>query len=95
MSNYYSNSIDYHNDLDAFEARVRAEQAERDAEEETCTCFEIQGDNADCPKHGDHFKSHGPIVELSDAEQVMADYFDDYGANYHERNDMYLTGMGC
>lgn len=28
MANYYSNSIDYHNDLDNWEARVHADQAE-------------------------------------------------------------------
>jgi len=30
MTNYYSNSADYHDDLDRYEARVRAEQAERE-----------------------------------------------------------------
>jgi len=33
MTNYYSNSSDYHNDLDAFEARVRAEQEEAELDE--------------------------------------------------------------
>lgn len=28
MKSYYTNSVDYHNDLDAFEARVRAMEAE-------------------------------------------------------------------
>lgn len=59
MTNYYSNSADYHNDLDAFEARIRAEQAERDldeAEKPRCACYEYIGDNPECPIHGDYFK---------------------------------------
>ena len=53
MTNYYSNSVDYNNDLDAFEARVRAEQAEDEIEEKPqCCCFEFIGDNPGCPIHG-------------------------------------------
>lgn len=82
MTNYYSNSIDYHNDLDAFEARVRAEEAEAEEpteqeEKETCCCccYEYAGDNRDCPVHG----------RLSDEEAK---------ADYQERKDLYTMGMG-
>ena len=59
----------YHDQLDAFEARVRAEQAETDYEEsrrhftvddypegvlpEICICLEYIGDNGTCPIHGE------------------------------------------
>lgn len=80
MNTYYNNSIDYHNDLDAFEARVRAEAAE--SEEPQCTCLEIIGDNGNCPVHGKGFESHGYFTD----EEIADDY--------RERNDLYTMGMG-
>ncbi len=52
-------------------------------EEETCNCYEIMGDNPNCPKHGDMFTEHGAF---SDAE-IKADY--------QERNELYNMGMGA
>lgn len=48
-----------------------------------CNCFEVMGDNGECPKHGGMFKSHGAF---SDAE-IKADY--------QELNDLYNMGMGA
>lgn len=47
------------------------------ADEQICCCFEIAGDNADCPEHAGAF---------TDAE-IKADY--------QERNDLYMIGMGA
>lgn len=56
MKNYYSNSIEYNDDLDAFEARMRAEQEEIEIEEKpACCCYEYVGDNSHCPVHGSFF----------------------------------------
>lgn len=79
---YYQNSIQYHNDLDAFEARVRAEQAERELDEDEkktaepqCCCYEYVGDNSGCPVHGTYFQ-------------------DDSAAWDKERNDLRTMGLG-
>jgi len=47
----------YHDQLDAYEARVRAEQEETDIakadKEPLCICLEHIGDNGFCPVHGE------------------------------------------
>lgn len=48
----------------------------------TCSCYECQGDNPNCPVHGGMFKNHGAF---SDA---------DIKADYQERGDLYAMGMG-
>jgi hypothetical protein len=79
MKNYYSNSIEYHNDLDAFEARMKAEQEETDIHEEAkkllCICLEFIGDNGYCPVHGKPFTD--PFEEGSDTS--MASQLNDAG----------------
>ena len=67
MTNYYSNSIDYHNDLDRFEARMRAEQEETEIHEadKKCVCLEYIGDNGYCPVHG-----YPPEVDGSDTSTM-------------------------
>ena len=68
----------YHDQLDAFEARVRAEQEETDIHEaEKCTCLEFAGDDLECPIHCttdtmtmDEFESKmagGIYTQLTDA----------------------------
>ncbi len=52
----------------------------------TCSCFLYMGDNVDCPVHGGTHKSF---------EQLAADYYSDYGADYQERNELYMMGMGA
>lgn len=50
----------------------------------TCSCFLHMGDNADCPVHGKGLEqNHGAF---SDAE-IKADY--------QERNELYMMGMGA
>ena len=34
------------------------------------------------------------MVVEKNMEEIKADYFDDYGADYQERNDLYGMGMG-
>ena len=49
----------YHDALDRFEAKQRAEQFEREQDEideSKCVCFEYMGDNPECPLHGNLFK---------------------------------------
>ena len=81
MTNYYSNSIDYHNDLDTFEARVRAEQAMAEYDEsrrvftiddyeaqeqpEQCVCLEYAGDDPRCPIHGWMNEQEGSDTSMS------------------------------
>lgn len=78
MTNYYSNSIDYHDDLDRFEARARAEQEEteiHETEKPMCVCLVYIGDNGPCPVHGENtvaeYESEGSDTsmgaQLSDA----------------------------
>ena len=80
MTNYYPNSIWYHNDVDAFEARMRAEEAERKTPQ--CICLEMIGDNGDCPVHGKGLEKNQALT------------FADYKADYQERNDLYVMGNG-
>lgn len=54
----------------------------RENTDETCCCYEVMGDNPQCPKHGGMFKGHGGFFE--------ADYFNDY----RERDEIYAMGMG-
>jgi hypothetical protein len=81
MSNYYSNSADYHDAVDAFEARMRSEEADREESKRkqskpvSCACFEYIGDNPECPIHG-------------------ADN-DDSTAYDKERAELYTIGMGA
>lgn len=49
----------------------------------TCLCFELQGDNDNCPVHGDEAKYCGAFS----ADEIRADY--------QERNDLYMMGMGA
>jgi hypothetical protein len=55
MTNYYSNSRDYHDDLDRFEALVRSEQEPEinsiQSNQPQCVCYEFAGDNDNCPVH--------------------------------------------
>ncbi|MCZ2122247.1 MAG: hypothetical protein LC108_08295 [Anaerolineales bacterium] len=44
---------------------------------EGCLCFELQGDNDNCPVHGKPFTD------------------DEIKADYQERNDLYMMGMGA
>jgi len=83
MKTYYKTSTEYHDALDRREAQERAEQAERELNDVRCVCLEVIGDNGDCPVHGKGF------------EQAKAEYFEDYGADYAERNDLYSFAMGC
>ncbi len=46
----------------------------------TCSCFLYMGDNPDCPVHG---KKDGAFSEA----EIKADY--------QERNDLYMMGMGA
>ncbi len=55
------------------------------SQEQVCLCFEFEGDNSKCPKHGN--EKH--------IEEIMADYYSDYGMDYRERNDLYMTEMGA
>ena len=48
-----------------------------------CCCFEVMGDNPNCPEHGGMFSNHGAF---SDAE-IKADY--------QERNDLYNMAIGA
>ncbi len=48
--------------------------------EEKCCCYEVMGDNKDCPKHGD---IHRPFSD------------DEIKADYQERSDLYNMGMGA
>lgn len=81
MTNYYSNSVDYHDALDRFEAQERHEQAMRDfdakqaaaKEEAGCCCYEHIGDNPNCRIHGDEFTQ----------------------ADEQERQELYTLGMGA
>lgn len=77
MTNYYSNSIDYHNDLDRFEARMRAEQEEAEIEEAdkkaACVCLEYIGDNGFCPVHG------YPPLEPEGSDTSMSAQLNDAG----------------
>lgn len=56
MTNYYKNSIEYHDALDLLEARMKLEQEETDIHEAgkhpQCNCYEFVGDNSACPVHG-------------------------------------------
>lgn len=52
-------------------------------DEETCCCYEIMGDNPQCPHHGNMFKS------------PAAWSYEDYKADYQERSDLYNMGMGA
>ena len=59
---------------DSIDEKVRAN-------DETCSCFEVMGDNADCPKHGDMF-NHGAFSD------------DEIKEDYRERAEIYAMGMG-
>lgn len=58
MTNYYATSADYHDALDRAEARERAERIDREMDEAkkspVCACYEYQGDNPECPEHGEN-----------------------------------------
>ena len=60
---------------DSIDEKVRAN-------DETCSCFEAMGDNADCPVHGGAFENHGAFSD------------DEIKADYRERADLYAMGMG-
>jgi hypothetical protein len=66
MTNYYNNSIEYNNDLDAFEARVRAEQAETEYEIGRRIMRQIIADEnkaKDCPFcNGAGYKRISPTI---------------------------------
>ena len=49
----------------------------------TCICLEIIGDNGNCPVHGKGFEYHGAFSEA----EIKADY--------QERNELYMMGMGA
>lgn len=67
-----------------YAARIAQIKSElRLMEKETCCCFEVMGDNAQCPKHGGMFKDHGPFTD--------ADYRDDY----RERDEIRSMAIGC
>lgn len=78
------------------------------ADEETCCCFEIMGDNPKCPKHGGMFKAGGDdcqtcygtgykrISPTMLASCTHGNFVaEDYRADYQERNELYVMGMGC
>lgn len=48
-----------------------------------CSCFMYMGDNPDCPVHGGMFKNHGAFYDA----EIKADY--------QERNELYMMGMGA
>lgn len=50
--------------------------------EPICCCFEVLGDNPNCPEHGGMFESHGAFSS------------DEIKADYQERGDLYAIGMG-
>lgn len=66
----------YHDQLDAYEARVRAEQEETEIAEADkkviCICLEYIGDNGYCPVHG-----YPPEVDGSDT--IMKAQLNDAG----------------
>lgn len=52
--------------------------------EPICCCYEVMGDNVDCPVHGKgHEQNHGAFTDA----EIEADY--------QERNDLYMMGMGA
>ena len=59
----------YHDQLDAFEARVRAEQEETEIAEAdkkpVCVCLEYIGDNGYCPVHGYPPEAEGSDTSMS------------------------------
>ena len=52
------------------------------ADEPICSCFLYMGDNPNCPEHGGMFSDHGAFTD------------DEIKADYQERNDLYMMGMG-
>ena len=74
-------------DFDAKQAAAKDEAGfDEENKEAGCCCYEHQGDNQNCPIHGDN---------LTHDEEIKADHYSDYGADYKERNDLYCAGMGC
>ena len=59
---------------DSIDEKVRAN--------DTCSCFEVMGDNADCPVHGGAFENHGAFSD------------DEIKEDYRERAEIYAMGMG-
>lgn len=51
-------------------------------DEPVCCCYEFAGDNPNCPVHGGMCDSG----EFTDA---------DYRADYQERSELYMIGMGA
>jgi len=96
MTDYYSNSTEYHNDLDRFEAQRRAEDAERELNEapvtDLITEIDTEIDSAEALLRDRQLMAERWAQE--DAE-IKAAYYSEYGQDYQERNDLYCMGMGC
>ena len=72
----------------------------------TCNCFEVMGDNTDCPKHGRMFKDNSPVCKIcGDTGTAGPTWTNPDGepcvcvveikADYQERSDLYNMGMGA
>lgn len=59
----------------------------------TCSCFMYMGDNPDCPVHGGMFKNHGVISDVRISSRVFSEA--EIKADYQERNELYMMGMGA
>lgn len=63
---------------------ITKELKAREEAEKSCICLLYIGDNGDCPVHGKgHEQNHGAFS----ADEIHADY--------QERNDLYVMGMGA
>ena len=71
-----------------------------------CSCFMYMGDNPDCPVHGGMFKASEELKKLDavyiggdgkihKAESRGAFSEAEIKADYQERNDLYMMGMGA
>ena len=92
MTNYYSNSADYHDAVDRYEAQERSERAIREYYEKAAAAKEEAGFDEEHKEAGCTCYEHAgdnPLCPVhGEAQEFTA-------ADDQERSDLYMIGMGA